>query len=703
MPRASGISVENSFIGGLFTESTGLNFPENACTDTLNCKFNKDGSVERRQGLDFENNYSTKAINRSNVAVNTYLWRNVAGNGDFSVLVVQVGNTIYFYKTNTGTLSGGALLDTVQLAAVNGAPIPDSLEAQFADGNGLLFITHPYCDPMYVAYDTNTDTVTETTITIKIRDFEGDTLDPYAVDFRPTSSYASLDVHHKYNILNQGWVATTNVSTWDSSRSDMPSNVDVPWTFKNASDVFDITTVNNVVRGNTPAPKGHYILPLADQDRETASGLSGVQSSGTGARRPSTAAFFAGRIFYTGIGVTKYNNNIYFSQVAERYEQYAFCYQVNDPTAEDLFDLLPTDGGVIVIQDAGTIFKLVSIPGGMAVLAANGVWFITGSQGLGFTANDYTVQKISSIGTLSAASVVDVGGLPSWWNAEGIYMLSTEGNLPKVVPISHPKIKTFYESIPVSAKRFARGFFNLYTGDIKWIYNTEATSQLTDIYSFDRVLNYNIYTGAFYPWTISSSDVKINGIVVSDATAGDISTDQVIDASSNSVTDASSNNVVVFNAFNLFTTPGFKFLVSYPNASTYLFTFAEERNTDYLDWFQRTITGVDYDSYFITGYKIRGQGINRQQNNYINIFSELSTDIAYYLQGLWDYSTSGNTGRWSSRQLIQEDETDEYSVKFHKRKIRGHGKVLQFKVESFPGKNFNIIGWSTFDSSNQLP
>lgn len=704
MPRQSGVSVDNNFLGGLITEATGLNFPENSCTDTLNCKFNKDGSVERRQGIDFENDYSTKNINRSNVVVNTYLWRNVAGNGDFSVLVVQVGSTVYFYKTNTGTLSGGSLLDTVSLSAVSGAPTSDHLEAQFCDGNGYLFITHPYCEPIRVTYNLDTDTVTETDINIKIRDFEGDTADPYSVDFRPVVSYSSLDVHHKYNILNQGWVASTNISTWDSSRTDMPSNVDVPWTFKNASDVFDISTVDNVVRGNTPAPKGHFIVPLSDQNRDTASGLSGTTLTGTSFRRPATAAFFAGRIFYSGIGVNKFNTNIYFSQIAERPEQYAFCYQVNDPTAEDLFDLLPSDGGVIVLQDAGTVYKMVNVPGGLAVFAANGVWFITGSQGLGFTANDYTVQKISSVGTLSACSFVDVAGIPCWWNAEGVYTLQSQGgNLPTVTSLSHPKIKRFFDDIPVSAKRFARGFFNIYTGDIKWIYNAEATDQLTNIYSFDKILNYNVHTGAFYPWTISDSPVKINGIVVSDATAGDISVDNVIDGSSNNIIDASSNNVIVFTAFNLFAIPGFKFLVSYPSGGTYSFTFAEERNQDYLDWFQVDITGIDYESYFITGYKIRGQGIKAQQTNYINVFSELETDIGYYIQGLWDYSTSGNTGRWTSRQIIEEDASDEYSVKMHKRKIRGQGKVLQFKIENIPGKNFNIIGWSALDSVNQLP
>ena len=100
MARQGAFTVENSFINGLVTEASGLNFPEAAVTDVLNCEFNIDGSINSRNAIDFEENFSTKTINRSSKVITSYLWKNVSGNGDVSVIVVQIGNTLYFYETD---------------------------------------------------------------------------------------------------------------------------------------------------------------------------------------------------------------------------------------------------------------------------------------------------------------------------------------------------------------------------------------------------------------------------------------------------------------------------------------------------------------------------------------------------------------------------------------------------------------------------
>lgn len=705
MTQRSAVLVENSFVNGLVTEATGLNFPDKAVTETYDCEFDIDGSVYRRNGLDFEEDFNLKTIDRASSAINSYLWQNVAGNGNVTVAVVQVGNKLYFYETNgTGIFSTGAQTTTVTLTPVSGAPQTDTVEAQFCDGNGYLIVTHPYCEPMRIAYDIDAHTATATNIILKIRDFEGALADPNAVDTRPTSTLAGLNTSHAYNLYNQGWT-TTNLTAWDTAQTTMPSNADVMWRFKDSSDNFDATTasINRVSSGNTPAPKGHFVLTLSNQDRNTASGLTGVLSTTTGFQRPSTCAFFAGRVFYAGINYVGFNSNIYFTQILERTDQYGNAYQVNDPTAEDLFDLLPSDGGVISIPEAGTIIKMFTVPGGLCVFAANGVWFITGSTGLGFTANDYAQLKIGDINTISDTSFVNVAGYPAWWNSEGIYIMQGGQGMPSIKSMTYDTVKTFYDNIPVVSKRFARGFYDKTDGHIRWLYKSTATSVLEETYEYDRVLNFNIRTNAFYPWTISPSDVKVHAILSSEIVTRPINVDLVTKNNlTDMVVDSLGNQVISYTASGSADQQFDKYLVSYKDGSTYKFTFANRTEDTYKDWESYDGLGVIYNSYLRSGFRLDGQAIAKLQTNWVNVYSRLDTPVKYNFQAQWDFANSGDTGRWSTSQQVTHTDTN-YSNASRRLKVRGHGKAMQFKLSSVADEPFDIIGWSSLRTVNAAP
>jgi hypothetical protein len=706
MPRSAGVAIENNFKGGLITEATGLNFPENACTDTFDCEFNLDGSVNRRLGFDYENNFTLKNIDRSNNVVNTYLWRNVSGDGNVTVFVVQIGSTLYFYRTGANSVSLGAVTATVTLTPVSGAPATSTIEAQFSDGNGYLIVTHPYCEPIRVAYNTSNDNVTPTNLILQIRDFEGDTTDALAVDARPAVSMGTITGAHFYNLQNQGWTVT-NLNAWDAAQANMPSNADVQWYFKNSTADFDFgnASIARQTIGNTAAPKGHFISTLSNFDRGAVGGTSSTVTS-TGFQRPSTSAFFAGRVFYAGINTPKFNSNIYFTQILEHDDQYANCYQTNDPTSENLFDLLPSDGGVIRIPEAGTIFKLFAVPGGLAVFAANGVWFITGSSGIGFAANDYTSQKITKIATISASSFVDVQGYPCWWNSEGIYIMAVDGSttIPTVTPLTYTTIKRYYDAIPLASKLTAKGFYNYIDGTIQWLFRSTSTSQTTKVYEYDSILNFNVYIKAFYPWTITSnSNVTVNALFVIDAITGATTLDTVIDGSGNNVVDGSGNQLVLFTQTGSLTESlQTKYMVSYPNAGTYSITFAENNNPNYLDWFSFDLVGVNYSSTFTTGFKLRGEGIRKWEATWIDLYSRLDSPVSYTFQGLWDYALNTSTARWTIPQSVTHTDLN-YGTAKRRLKLRGHGVAAQFKITSVSGQPFDIIGWSTLDTVNALP
>jgi len=469
------------------------------------------------------------------------------------------------------------------------------------------------------------------------------------------------------------------INTWAAALSNYPSNSDVWWFFKNSSNTFDpLTTLNQVTVNTGNAPRGHFIMNAFNLDRSTISTVSGMNTVST-SLRPRTGTWFQGRVWYAGVDASAakstttdfytWTENIYFSQIVTGPEQFGMCHQLNDPTSETLFDLLPTDGGVITIQDAGAIYKLFPIQNGLLVFAANGIWFITGSQGIGFTANDYTITKISSIQSISGTSMVDVNGLPYFWNEEGIYSVSpAQGGGLQVESITVSTIASYYDEIPIEAKRYARGVYNPIEYTIQWLFKSESDGDsVTNRYQFDKILNYNTYNKAFFPYSFSGGP-KLNGILY-----------------------------LTYPGSAQSPPPSYKYLCSEAGN----ITFADEHDEDYVDWASSSSGASNYESFFVTGYKIRGQGIRRSQPQYVQVFSRMNGRAnAYKIQGIWDYANDRNSNRWSNIQLVTNGLIRHDTI-LRRHKIRGHGYALQFKVISADGMPFDIQGWSAVDTVNQ--
>lgn len=706
MPRNVATSIQNSFVGGLITQATALNFPQNAAFDADNVVFSERGIVSRRPGFDFENNYITKTLTATNKVQTTYHWKNVAGDGNTNLVVHQNGGILYFYNTgSTLSLSGGVSANSVDLNSfiASGATQAnlDENECQFSAGLGYLFGVHPYCDPFYVKYNSD-GTFTSALITFTIRDLIG-IPEAVLVDNRP----GSLSDNHKYNLFNQGWDAAKYGTFFTAASSKYPSNADKWWLFKDSTNVFNpATMLASVSAGSSPASKGFYRLnPWNTNRAAVALAQSGITLSLTnvdetsGTLRPAVTEFHAGRVFYAGVNATGYNSRIYFSKIVQGTADFGWCMTDNDQTTE-IFDFLPSDGGIISIPQAGTIFKLVSFGEGLLVFGANGVWVISGSLGTGFTATDYSISPISAVRSVSGTSFVILEGGVVWWNSTGINMVTKGKDGWQIQSLSDEKIKDYYLAIPSQAKRFARGVYNPRTHVISWLFRSSAFASVTETYSYDTVLNFNTLIGAFYPWSLDTT-VAVNSLVVIEGAGSVTGSDNIVDNTTTQVVDNLGNNVVTYGFAQTTVATTTKFLVYYSGA----FTFAECFNAVYKDWTQPAVN-KDYDSFFTTGYRILTQGERRFQSNYIFVFTDLSngTNNEYYFQALWNYGTSGNTGEWTQRQTITQNivhaETN-YDASRRRLKVRGSGTTVQFKFSSVTGKPFNIVGWSTLDTANE--
>jgi hypothetical protein len=126
------------------------------------------------------------------------------------------------------------------------------------------------------------------------------------------------------------------------------------------------------------------------------------------------------------------------------------------------------------------------------------------------------------------------------------------------------------------------------------------------------------------------------------------------------------------------------------------FSFSEARLFSYVDF--PSLENRGYDSYVISGTKIKGDAIRDFQSNYVEFYSD--NNSSYEVQGVWDFANTDDSVRWSVPQVVDTTGKTNFDFVPAKRKIRGRGKALQLKITSQPGKPFNIIGWSVFASAN---
>lgn len=722
-----------TFIGGLNTEGGYFITPQNTYKEGVNVIPQLDGTLERRTGLDYESNYSLyasaiSADNKNLYAFTTGEWHTVGGNGNLDFIVVQLGNKIHFYNAFTGSVSGNKKSFTIDLdgyKATGNTEISGTGLCSFTSAYGRLIITSKNTKPLLVVYNANTDSISVSVITIQIRDFKGKPLitsggTTVSIDQEYTQTeWTNLGISISdvtYNLYNQGWT-DSQINTYKSANGGKyPSNTK-SWVFgKDSNDDFSASVLNKQDFGNSPAPKGHYIInPLS-----------------TTSYSFKTCSFFAGRAWYAGMPDITLLGTIFFSQVLDDVAKIGYCYQTNDPTSEVLSDLEDDDGGTIEIPDAGEITALQNIGRGMMVFATNGVWLISNID-QGFTASSYTVTQVTNIGCVNNKSIVVVEDTILYWSTSGIYALTSQNGVDYVARnISEAVIKTFYTGIPVTGKLYAEGAYNGTNKTIYWMYSNEnSTSTSEGRFNKNSILALDIRLNAWYWFDIDTTTgvIPVSIQQTKETTSGG-ETYNVI--AGNDEVIAGTNDVEATIATIRGTEKVFKVLCLHPiTSNNYSATFADfinerETTTKFKDWYSFNSAGVEVPAYFITGYNMGNNGPARvKTGQYLTVFmkrTETAFDVnavplnqsGCLMQSRWDFTDNSYPGKWADevqvyRQLRPflafggEPFDDGYPLVISKNKLRGRGKAVQFKFTSQAGKDMKIVGWSgTFVGSTNV-
>lgn len=489
----------NNFVKGIVTEANALSFPENASLEEVNFKLNRDGSRDRRLGIDFEDDFvlNSTGYTAEQLATSTrsfFRWPYASGSRTTDIGVIQIGGYLYFVNLLTAAPSANLLN--------NGNPINTGVEntATFEYaliGNNLIAVSSSLTQPYLATYNETTDLVTYVTAPIQVRDSVG-VEDFLRVDERPIV----LSNTHRYNLINQGWLTSGIESTCGAGVNPMdctfetfqvyPSNSD-QWSIGRIEDLtnadvkkYDPNLAKRNLLNNGEVPKGHFVIDAFDRGASRAfvaqlAGLPLDRELG----RISTVATYAGRAWYAGVlskvdgsdgRSPNFNGVIFYSQVMETPIDLIKCYQEADPTSPDISDPLATDGGVINIPECSRIVKLLAIKSSLFVFAENGIWEIRGGDG-GFTHTSYQRNKISSMGVSSYKSIVEVNGQIFFWSYDGIYTLvPNDTGIYNTVSITLPTIQKLYNSLPDSARRTAKGYYDAANNKLRWLYYSEEAA-----------------------------------------------------------------------------------------------------------------------------------------------------------------------------------------------------------------------------------
>lgn len=747
----------NKFVGGLITEASPLTFPPNASLDEDNFVLLRDGSRERRLGMDYETAYKevmtdVQVPGNGNIATTSIRWPNAGGDAQRNLLVVQIGNQIKVFDAGLQPISGSVIYTkTFEQVSVDKSFSYAVVDGTMVIATGLKAIT-------ILKYANGAITTEDRTL--RIRDLFGVTDIVSGVNLREgngvTIRPGVRTQAHTYNLRNQTFavprkvvndesvldpiVAFRNYAGVDPSNSDAVTSAlyaDANDADDRLSERFNAKDIYSSPVGTYPAPKGYFIIDALARGTSRLSeyqklmgqypalqvGVNALPADTTPGG-PSVLSEYSGRVFYAGFSgeLTDGDDNsprmssyVLFSQLVEDPTDITTCYQDGDPTSKETPDLLDTDGGFIRIEGAYNIQRLINVGNALAVLAANGVWLIQGGSDYGFKATNYMTTKVTTHGCDSPNSVVVIDNTFMYWSDDGIYNVAPNQFGDYIAEnISQKTIQKFYDAIDGLDRQACKGTYDTYEKKVRWLYGGRLTSG-----DAVRELVLDTTLGSFYPCTIGFMSgripLPIAGITVPPFRTTQLDVPVTVNTE---VVTASGLLVTTQQSVTSSTTRETIYAVITRVSPTIGFTFGSYKDAFHRDWRSYNGVGTDAPAYLLTGWQSANDFQRNKQVPYVTMhFKKTETGFtgddfnpvnpsSCLMQAQWDWANSANSGKWSRTMQvyrhrrhympadINDDFDDGNATVRTRNKLRGSGRVVSFLFTSEPDKHLTMLGWS---------
>jgi len=760
MARQASVAVFNNFIKGINTEASPINYVPDCTLDEENFELTRTGGRKRRLGIDYEDNYALLGIDYvslSGITVSTWRWDNVNNDSDTTFFCVQVGTKLDFLNA-TKTPHSDNVVGTLTISGFSGTK-----RISYGAVNGQLVISTGETSPILIKYNKNTKTFSQQYIEIEVRDLWG-------VDdgLTITQIPSSLSVTHHYNLFNQGWYSQPPEGGPDFQIQEIadsgffepspgvpgyPSNTMVWWISKREDEPNAVwpKSLAGISFGNTPAPKGYWIINAFSRGSSRRTKYTGFTSlpADTETGKISCVTSLGNRIFYSGVtsnvvgGDSKspnYNGVVFFTKLIETEEDYSKCYQEADPTAEHISDIVDSDGGHIIITSAQNINALRVLGSSVLVFAYNGVWEISGDSGAGFKATGYKVNQITNVGCINPDSVVVVEDTIFYWAKSGIFQIGKAeitGDF-EAKNISQLTIKTLYDEIPYNSKLIAKGVYDSFDKKLKWLYLSEDSIKSCDCPAYNCELIYDTLLQAFYKYrftenpSIEAEDDRafVQGHLLMPFYTTEGIDEPVVAGNDFVYEDTGYSNLVVIEGVGIegSSPVSCKYLVVQQDIDLELplaYTVAWLKNPAFIDWETIDAVGLDYTSYMVTGYLNQADVVTKKAVPYVFFyFEQTEKDIvggdydnpsSCLVRSRWDWANSTASNRWGSEfqayrlvkphlgSTVPASFDYGYDVVVTKNKLRGYGKALSLYITSETNKDLRILGWGMQLSGATVP
>lgn len=649
MPRLTGNYF--NFIGGLNTESSVLNADPTSVTSMNNCRINRDGSIQTREGLNSIDTLSIIPVVTSSHHFEGLEWRY----NDNYVQVISSKNNLVLLE---GKYPNTLLNQSITFTSLDRAP-------EFTINKNLIYFPAPADTSQIANVDFDDIKGTINTDVILYRDND----QTFTVTATANNKASEDSV---FSPTLSGWVTlTTNTGT-------------------------DVKTINcKILSHTTSAGITTYTFDTTDLVIGDVYDVA-YSEIYTQTDDISSLVYAQNRLFIvTDVG------DIYYSQTNTINK----CYVEANPFSADDNAVVATDGGVIRKTGIGVSYKIVEMFGGLFIFADNGVWQLTGQDGV-FAAGELILRKIFEYPVLGIDSIKEVDGGIIFSSTRGIIVITKSDAYStdvKLNNISDEKIKSYWNSLSTDEKNTT----NIVYDDVEGrIYVFIQTEDKVDTFNFCLV--YDLLIQAWYTF---SFDLEIDGAYVTTIETippdnvyyGATDTDLVVTDSGDEVVVSAEeeqgnrqlillkdDDIYVFNYNSLLDGDTYTFSSSFGSAhQTYKDLFRKKTPSYMKVLFERSESDID-DEY--------GRDITKgscKLRTSLNFANDPLLELDRFGQ---EYISNNDWGRFREiyprtnlSTSIRGNKSRGYSHLSYSHKLLGRGDALQFTFKNEPETKYYIV------------